>query len=343
MDLRKRWKDLLYLSLGAFLIAILLLRADVTDTFDTMASIDILTVIFVLILYFFNLFCKIVRWRSLIIGMGGKEVNRTVVPIYISALALNNSTPGKIGGEPFRALMLKEHTGNSASLGIATVFIEKALDTFTVLFLASYGLVYLVFILGFDSVSGMVYSLLIVGIVATALIALSAHPVSLPIVRRIIDLSPRRPLLLRRTLEKGYEVQMRFHESFATLRRRPRVVVGLAMLSFAIWLNEALRLYLIIRAIPGGPDIQFGGAIAAMSIANILGFVLPLGSGIVLGAASVIELISGKGASTAATAASIVQVITSIWIAIPLGLASLAYLRNRSKKASAAVVGPEVG
>ncbi|MBN1538605.1 MAG: hypothetical protein JW939_00535, partial [Candidatus Thermoplasmatota archaeon] len=70
MDIRRHWKDLLYIGLGLFLIAVLLLRADVSDTLDILSEARIDLVSIVLALYFLNTFCKVMRWYGLLKGMG---------------------------------------------------------------------------------------------------------------------------------------------------------------------------------------------------------------------------------------------------------------------------------
>jgi uncharacterized protein (TIRG00374 family) len=122
----------------------------------------------------------------------------------------------------------------------------------------------------------------------------------------------------------------RFHISLRNIRKDPWKGTGVIILTVVIWLNEALRFYIIIQALPGDTYIPFQGAIAAVAVANILGFILPIGSGNVIGSASILELLTGK--ETTATAASITQVATSLWISIPLGILSLLYLRSKSRK-----------
>jgi uncharacterized membrane protein YbhN (UPF0104 family) len=122
----------------------------------------------------------------------------------------------------------------------------------------------------------------------------------------------------------------RFHSSLRNIRKNPWMGIGIVILTLVIWLNEALRFYIIIQALPGDTYIPFQGAIAAIAVANILGFILPIGSGNVIGSASVLELLTGK--ETASTAASITQVATSLWISIPLGILSLLFLRSKSRK-----------
>ncbi|MGA1866389.1 MAG: lysylphosphatidylglycerol synthase transmembrane domain-containing protein [Thermoplasmatota archaeon] len=338
MDIRRHWKDILYIGLGLFLIAVLLLRADVSDTLNVLseASIDMISI--VLALYFFNMFCKVLRWYGLLKGMGAKNIGLITLPIFLASLALNNSTPGKLGGEPVRALMLKEHTGNRISKGIATIFAEKSLDILTILLLSVLGLAYMVSVLGFEDVRGMVIVIGIGGFIIVMVILLLVNRGFLRIANKIIE---RCALALTRG-NKDSKLHMffdklegsvdRYHTSLRTLRRNPWTGTGVIMLTIAIWINEAIRFYLVVRSLPEDVYISFPGAIAAIALANILGFILPIGAGNVFGSKSVLELLSVGGST--AMAASLLQVATSLWISIPMGVLSLLFLRKRSKVAT---------
>ncbi|MBN1389685.1 MAG: flippase-like domain-containing protein [Candidatus Thermoplasmatota archaeon] len=337
MDIGRKWKDILYIGLGLFLISVLLLRADVTDTLDILKGTRIDLIALVLLLYFFNIFCKVMRWHGLLKGMGARNTGAITLPIFLASLALNNSTPGKVGGEPVRAIMLKEHTGNGISKGIATIFAEKSMDILTILFLALLGLIYLVNELGFEDVKWMVIAICMGGSIIVLVILLLVN-------RRFLELVNSKMERTALTLSHGkrgskpYRIAIRlqgaidrYHSSLRTIVRNPWCGTGTIILTIAIWINEALRFYLVVMALPGNVQVTFMGAVAAISVANILGFILPIGAGNVFGSKSILELLSVK--ETTAMAASLLQVATSLWISIPLGLISLAYLRTRSKKA----------
>ncbi|MEA3559667.1 MAG: lysylphosphatidylglycerol synthase transmembrane domain-containing protein [Candidatus Thermoplasmatota archaeon] len=336
MDLKKRLKDALYIGLGLFLIGILMLRADVTDTLDVMSGMDLRLLFLVLGLYFLNTFCKVIRWFGLLKGMGAERIGPILLPIFLSSLALNNSTPGKIGGEPVRAYMLKEHTGNRGTLGLASIFAEKSLDILAILALAVSGIIFLVITLGFDDVKGLVYATAVGGVVMVLLIFIMmnrrSHGIMIRWVHRtaLILTKGRKDGRIHRIAGKIEERSNMFNDSLANIRKHKITGAGILIMTSAIWLNESLRFFIILNALPGNIDISFQASIAAVSLANILGFILPMGSGNILGGASVIEMLTGDG--TSATAASITQVITSLWISIPIGVISLYYLKRRSRR-----------
>lgn len=332
----KRWKDVIYITLGLVLIGALLLRADVTDTIDIMADIDLTLIVLVLGLYFLNTFCKVMRWQGLLKGMGARKLSMITLPIFLSSLALNNSTPGKVGGEPIRALMLREHTSNRLSLGLATIFAEKSMDIVTIMSFAGFGLVYMIMELGFQNVRGMVFAFAAGGVIILIVILLVFNRRFLHMINGIMEriaiwiAGGERKGKLYRLVSRLEGSVNRFHGSLRTLTKDPRMGAGVLLLTLVIWLNEALRLYIVIQALPGDTYITYQGAIAGVAVANIMGMILPIGSGNVIGSASVLELLSGD--ETTSTAASLTQVATSLWISIPLGLISLAFLRKRSMR-----------
>lgn len=122
----------------------------------------------------------------------------------------------------------------------------------------------------------------------------------------------------------------RFSTALRNLRGNRRMSTAVILLTCAIWVNEALRLYLVVLALPGGYHIPFIGAVATIGVANILGFLIPYGAGNVLGGTSVLKIITGEG--NLSFSASFTAVATSIWLSIPLGLISLGYLKSRSKE-----------
>jgi uncharacterized protein (TIRG00374 family) len=235
--------------------------------------------------------------------------------------------------------MLKDHTGAGISKGIASIFAEKSLDILMILSLSAVGLFYLVLELGFEDVEGMVYAISAGGVLIVVMIGFLFSKRGSDLLSSLIARIARKASGDRDTstlIKLAAKVEgsiNKFQGSLANLRRNRTTSAAAVMLTLAIWINEALRLYLIVEALPGGHHIAFLGAVAAISVANILGFILPIGSGNVIGGASVLVLLTGE--ELLSTAASITAVATSIWISIPLGLVSIFYLRKKARERSA--------
>ncbi len=283
------WKDLLYIGLGLFLIGALALNADVTDTLDSMRNIDLNLLLLILALYLFNTSVKAFRWSAILRGVGVRKRGWIILPIFLASLALNNSTPGKVGGEPVRAFFLREHTGTRLSLGVASIFAEKSLDMLTILTASVIGVIYLFSTLGGINIMGMALGVGLGGIVVigailmvinkrvmSAVISITGWFVSKIPIRKARDSGEK---AIRRVEGSGD----RFNNALHNLIKNKGMAVAVALLTSAIWLNEALRLYLVVLALPGGYHIPFMGAVGVIGVANILGFIFPYGSGNVLG------------------------------------------------------------
>ncbi|MGA1820962.1 MAG: lysylphosphatidylglycerol synthase transmembrane domain-containing protein [Thermoplasmatota archaeon] len=329
------WKDLLYLGLALVLIIMLVINANVRRTLDTISGIDIGLLLLILGLYFLNTAMKALRWNAIIRGMTRKRTGWITLPIFLASLALNNSTPGKIGGEPVRAYLLREHTDTRISVGAASIFSEKSLDILTILTFAILGAVYLIWKIGFDDTIGMIAGIIIVGILVILAIVLISNrrlmSASIRILGGFTDrfLRGRALKFSSKLVGKLDESAKKFHDSISRMTRDRMSFAGIIIMTIAIWFNEAVRLYLVILALPVDANVAFPGAVAGIAIANILGFILPIGAGNLLGSSSVLYLLTDdEGISTSA---SIAMVATSLWLSIPLGLISLFYLRRRSR------------
>ncbi len=330
------WKDLLYIGLGLFLIGALALNADVTNTLDNMRNINLGILGLILFLYLANTSIKALRWSAILKGIGAKKRGLIILPIFLASLALNNSTPGKVGGEPVRAYFLREHTGTRLSLGAASIFAEKSLDMLTIITASMIGMIYLFYTLGGNSIISMGLG---VGLGGVVIIGAILMMVNKKVMLAMISLTgwfvSKIPFGKARKLGEKAIIRVegsgeRFSTALRNLRGNRRMSTAVILLTCAIWVNEALRLYLVVLALPGGYHIPFIGAVATIGVANILGFLIPYGAGNVLGGTSVLKIITGEG--NLSFSASFTAVATSIWLSIPLGLISLGYLKSRSKE-----------
>jgi len=328
-----RARDVIYIALGIFLIAVLVVRADVGKVLESIKGIRIGLLSLVIGLYFMNLLAKVLRWHSILRGVGAGRTGWKVAPIFLASLAMNNSTPGKVGGEPVRAYLLRTHSGTRYSVGIASIFAEKSLDIITILIFSLIGSVYLIAYMGFDEVAALVISVgLGVVIIVPAIMTIASKRFATALMglgRRSISILPASGKRITGIIDRAEGSIGRFHDSLGLLLKSGSSMFPVMILDIQIWLNEAARLYLVILALPGSHDVSFLGALGAVSIANILGFIFPIGSGNIIGASSVLELITGD--ERMSTSASIVAVAASLWLSIPLGLVSLFVLNRTSR------------
>jgi len=188
--------------------------------------------------------------------------------------------------------------------------------------------------LGFNDIKGIVAGIAFVGIMVVGAIILISNRKLMSMLIRLIGNTADR-LLKGKALNFAAKIidrldgsASKFHDSISRMTRDRFSFTGIILLTIAIWFNEAVRLYLVILALPVDTHVAFPVAVAGIAIANILGFILPIGAGNLLGSSSVLYLVTeDEGISTSA---SVAMVATSLWLSIPLGLVSLMYLRKRS-------------
>jgi uncharacterized protein (TIRG00374 family) len=255
---------------------------------------------------------------------GTKVSFKRTLPFYLIGLALNNITPGKIGGEPVRAYLLKKEAKVSIGQGIASIFAEKIFDIIVITSMAVIGAIFIIPLLTPEA--GRLLIIILIGVIA-AIIA------SLVIVSH--------STLLKKTVDKSVNFAMKVSDSSYTeklsqalvgfvdkfrfgmkeILKAKRTASACIFLTVIIWINEALRLFIILFALPDIKHAGIGAVFIASSIANILALALPFGAGHLLGINTVLIALGLDPAS--AGAAGILHVATSLWISVPLGAAAM--------------------
>ena len=79
---------------------------------DAMSEIEFSLLILAVILYLINTVIKAMRWRLIVSSTGTKLGYVEAVRLFLCGLAVNNTTPGGVSGEPLRVMLLrykKEH------------------------------------------------------------------------------------------------------------------------------------------------------------------------------------------------------------------------------------------
>ncbi len=251
------------------------------------------------------------RWALLVRGTGfGLKVRDSTEIIFISWL-VNCLVPAKLG-DVYRAYLLKINSPVSLSRTFGTVFIERILDLFAIVVLGL-GAGFISFRKGLPPQVQIVFAIGVVVVIALAIGLLSMRNFG----RRIIVRLP-----LPQQVVEFYD---RFEEgvfSAVGLRALP----GLVVLTGLIWTTEAIRLFLVIRAL-GFADVEIGpsGAFFVALTGSLLTAVplTPAGIGVVeAGVVGVLTLIYSVPTTEAV---AIVLVDRAISVVSILILGSLAY------------------
>src|ERR1035437_960359 len=242
------------------------------------------------------------RWTKLLKGAGYKVKVKDGTEILFLSWLVNCIVPAKLG-DLYRAYLLKLNSPVSATRTLGTVLMERILDLIAV---AALGVLagYWHFRDHLNNLPAAVQVSLTLGVIVVVLLTV-ALMVMRSFGRKVIGLLP-----LPHRVAEFYD---RFEEGvFGSVGARGMPLLGL--MTGLIWLTEALRLYLVVRALAfTGVDLGFSGALFVALIGSLL-TALPLtpgGIGVVEG--GMIGVLTGAfGLSTPHAAAIVDQKSTRL-------------------------------
>ena len=323
--MERRTKFVIMMVLAALVLVALVLQADPGMVADHLRQANVTILLAVLALYLVNLVTKVVRWYVLLAWGGERPPLGKVALYFLVGLAINNSTPGRVSGEPVRAYLVKMGTGYPMGRAMASIFVEKTIDTVVTLTYALVGLVLLAGILNPKASSDLMLSSGIVAVFMVLLITFIAFP---GIPRRLSGWFFAR---LRRRGDTGkaerWEATLdgflgTFEQGTRSIARNPYQTAAGTGLTAVIWFNEALRLWLVFVALGFDPGPSFELMMIATALASFAALLIPLGAGSSTAIAAICTLAGIDGSLS--TAAGLAFVMTSIWLSIPLGSAAMA-------------------
>ena len=99
-------------------------------------------------------------------------------------------------------------------------------------------------------------------------------------------------------------------------------------LTIIIWLNETLRLWLVFLAL--GYNISSELMLLTVTLSSFAALLIPLGAGNSAAIAVICGLAGVDG--DLATTASLVFIMTSIWLSVPLGASAMAFAGLRASE-----------
>lgn len=298
--------------LGAIVFAALSLYADVHALRENLSSFGWGAFALALALSSGNYALRYLRWQFYLRRIGVEVPHRESAIVFLSGFVMS-VTPGKLG-EVFKSLLLFESRGTSVLRTAPIVVAERLTDLLALVLLTALGS--LSFSQGVPiAASGA----LVVGLILAAsawrplgelLLRLAAW---LPLVKRI---APR----LREAYESLYVLT------------RPAPLFSATALATLSWGLECAALWLLLGALPGGGLGWEASAFAyaASTIAGALAM-MPGGLGVTeAGMTSLIEALSeGRIDRTAATAATILIRLATLWWAVVVGALALGIFRQR--------------
>ena len=252
------------LVISAIALVLVVRTVDVEAAWQTLKTAQPQWIALLLVFVVADVLLRAVRWRVLLSPLASVPAGTTLASLLVGYLA-NNVLPARLG-EVVRAHDLGQRTTVSRSAILGTIVIERVVDTFVVVAIASIAILVL-------SVRGIVASAVLAGLAVTALLVvgvaagIAAH--RLPGAARVaafLDRWPRVRAALSR-LREGLAV--------ASNAR----VVGIAVaLSLASWTCTVLAFAAAAQAVGVEPTI---GQAALLAAGTNLATAIPAGPGYV--------------------------------------------------------------
>lgn len=306
------------------IIIAMIVIADPRRFVDILGKVDLNIIIWVVVLYFINTGVKAIRWHLLVNSSGNTVPFSKNLTFLIIGLMVNNTTPGRIAGEPVRAHLLSTRANVSIGRGLATIFAEKLMDLVILTTMALIGIIFILPLVPSSDIKLLLLPFLIVIILIVLLLYIVLHPTLLDrIINRLVNginkISKGRwsSKLERRSIS----FTLSFKKGFNKISKTRKVSSVCLILTGFIWLNEALRIYLILLSLPNVTVPSFGAVFIASSAATVFGIGLPVGA---LNAALITMVFTAVGVEvTSATTAGILAITTSIWLSVPLGIIAM--------------------
>lgn len=296
---------------------------------DALKIANLWLIVLAVVIQLFTIYLYAVRW-NLINKMADINIGiKSLFPMVLVGLGINNITPaGRGGGEPVRAYILSKEKGCPMEETFATVVADRALDTFPFIVLAIITLIGVTFHFELDPLilTIMIVAVIVIIAVLAVLVYICINEnFGLKVQNWIIK-------LIRKFYKKNTEsLEDKVKETIAGFQKTMRMLISkkdifrfALPLSFIIWIFEILRVYVVFSA--------FGASISPVVIgevfivASLIGMIplLPGGLGAVDGV--MILFYTTAGISTSISAgATVIERLISYWMVIILGMCSLPY------------------
>lgn len=295
---------LLFLVLAAFVVLGIFGYGDFRETGRQLADFPLSHMLAALALAALNYLLRFFRWSyylrilAIPVPLGASSL------VFLSGLAMS-VTPAK-AGEVLKCYLLRDRWGSEISRTLPVVLMERLTDLVAVVALALIGMALLpaplVVVLG--------------GVLAFCFMALLAMLFIGG--RRLFDLP-----VMRRWKSGLTASQDALHQLC-----RPGVMMVALVLAAAAWLSEGLALWIILIGLDASLDVH--RVLPVYAAATLVGAVTTLPGGLIGTEGSMLALLQQSGIARGPASASTILVrLATLWFAVAVGLAALAWLNRR--------------
>ena len=250
-----------------------------------------------------NYLLRFLRWAWYLKVLNITAPLSVSAPVFLVGLAMT-VTPGKVG-ELLKSYLLRDRAGVPVAVSAPVVLMERLTDLFSVALLGLVGLALL--------------PLAVSSILAAALIlaGLAMYLFTTRHTDRLLEL----PLIRR----WGRDLQTA-REGMRALSRPVPFLVALA-LGFLAWLSEGVALWVVLVGLEA--EVSLLKALPIYGGATLVGAATTLPGGLLATEGAMVVLLQQAGAGRAAAAAGTLLVRgATLWLAVAIGLAALAFLHR---------------
>jgi uncharacterized protein (TIRG00374 family) len=314
--------------LGVAIVVALIALTGIGKIVGVMARVDVAVYSLAFVIQTLALLVLLVRWKIIASALDLRIRTGKMFPILLSSVFVNTVVPSaRLGGEPLRAYTLSRLCGVPLDEGLATIAVDRALDTlpFIGITLAAFAVVLLTWHMPIYALISLAVVVMAATIVMSAFAYVCLRPRAAErlaswIVKRFGRLAKRFG-----RLEDLEDKTRAFAEDFGrgvlVILHKRRHIAPALLLSVIYWLQYLLRMYVVFIAL--GQPISFG----AIGIATVVGLLLhaiplPGALGIVEGFYALIFRTSGIPASVAVSAALLDRFV-SFWYTALLSVAGV--------------------
>lgn len=320
-------KSAIFITVSFIILIVMLYLIGIHNVINTLKNADLTLIAVAIAIQVITYFLYTLRWKiinkSVDIDVGFKSL----FPIIMVGLAVNNITPsGRGGGEPVRAYILSREYDYDLKDTFATVVADRMLDTFPFVVLSAITIVAMLFYFPIPTWLIVVLVLAVIGILAilAILIYLCINP----------DFGVRIEALVFKLTNRFYKkgsdnLKSLIHENIsgfqATMRMlmsNKRILAYTIPLSFLIWISEILRVYIVFLAF--GATLNFVVIGMVFILASLVGMIPLLPGGLGATDGLMIGFYSKAGASVSLVApVTLIERLISFWMATIIGLVIL--------------------
>jgi uncharacterized protein (TIRG00374 family) len=239
---------------------------DYQTLLDSLSRANYALLVPALLLWFVGYLARTVRWRVLMTGVGVGSLFE-LFGVLMVGFATNNLLPARLG-EIARVYLMGQRTGTRKTFVLASIFLERIFDGLA-LVAVIVALSVVVRLPGWGQEVELASTALFVGVAVGVAILLFRHD----LVARLVGFAAR--WLPGRFAGLAVSAFTSFVNGLGAMRR-PNVLFGTVLLSFAVWAIEWGAYYFVASAFPLGlSSIDLAAACAFLLVVVNLGIMLP--------------------------------------------------------------------